>query len=307
MDKVNKIYKPGECLKYMHVELHPSLSEAWYCADVRREVTAVGAHVDVAPDIWDPALVLWTRSIPATLAAKDGQVQLGPTKESCNRALYVQTADDISEYVSKRALPEHINTVKSMVDAEMTLVVFGAKDYFKKSGRTTSNSNRNHMTQIDLEMAFTDLLVSSNCDAVIVNTPNELALLIVQFTKAIAEAPYKKAKKECDDQAEFYMRGDNKQCVGIDKDGNGMPRLWQQMVAILPQSSLETSRALCAQYKTPRNLYKALQSPNAVNEIADIGVARAGVPGARARRIGPEFARKLQILFTSDHGDVLVE
>ena len=52
---------------------------------------------------------------------------------------------------------------------------------------------------------------------------------------------------------------------------------------------------------------QALQLPNAVNEIADVGVSRAGVPGARARRVGPEFARRLHVLFTADDGNILLE
>lgn len=40
-------------------------------------------------------------------------------------------------------------------------------------------------------LTVSDLLVSADCDTIIVNTPNELALTIVQFTKAIAEQPYK--------------------------------------------------------------------------------------------------------------------
>ncbi|XP_049879566.1 crossover junction endonuclease EME1 [Pectinophora gossypiella] len=304
---MNKIYKPGECVKYIHVELHPVLADAWYCADIRREVTAVGAHVDTAPDICDPALVLWSRRIPAALDTESSQLQLAPTKETCDRALYVQCAESVAELVASRGLATHVCSVRDIVGCAVTLVVFGVKDYFKSTGRKTQNSNRNVMTDVKLEMAITDLLVSAGCDAVIVNTPNELALLVVQFTKAIAESPYKKAKRECDEQAEFYMRGVNKQCVAIDKNGNGKSRLWQQMVAILPQSSLETSRAICAQYKTPKMLYEALQTQHAVNEIADIGVARAGVPDARSRRVGPEFARRLQILFSAEDGDVLVE
>ncbi|XP_026313584.1 crossover junction endonuclease EME1 [Hyposmocoma kahamanoa] len=234
-------------------------------------------------------------------------VQLTPRKERCEHALYVLCADDIAEHVSQHSLAKHLMQVKDMVACAITLVIFGSKDYFKSPSRRTLNSNRKLMTEIELEMAVTDLIVTSGCDAAMVDSPNDLALLIAQFTKALAEAPYKKSKRASDEQAEFYMRGDNKQCVAIDGDGNGMSRLWQQMVAVLPLSSLETSRAICAQYKTPMVLYEALQTSNAVNTLADVSVARAAVPNAKTRRVGPEFARKLHILFTSDEGSALID
>ncbi|XP_075983884.1 methyl methanesulfonate sensitivity 4 isoform X2 [Anticarsia gemmatalis] len=304
---MNKIYKPGECMKYMKVEGHPSLWDCWWCADVAREVSAAGASVLGTPSLCHPALVVWTRRLPRTFESENGQVKLSPEVQSCNHALYVTSAEDISEHVSARTLPSHLAEICTLSQCDVTLVIFAPKDYFKSSRRKTSNSNRMAMSEIDLELAITDLLVSTGCDTVRVNTPNELALLIVQFTKAIAEAPYKKAKRACDEQAEFYMRGDSKKCIAVDKDGIAVGKLWQQMIAILPHSSLETSRALCAQYKSPLALFEALQAPDSVKEVADIGVSRAAVPGSKARRVGPEFARKLKILFTASDGNTLVD
>ncbi|XP_063368880.1 crossover junction endonuclease EME1 [Cydia amplana] len=302
--EANKVYKPGECMKYMHIEMHPSLLERWYCSDVTREAGAVGATIEVIKDLCDPALVMWSRRVPRALTAANGQVELSPARQRCRRALYISTMADISPLARNRSLSPHIKQAALLAACEVTLVVHGVKDYFKAANR---RQNKDSITDIELEMALTDLLVTAGCDAALVDTPNELALLIVQFTKAIAEEPYKKIKRGFDEQAEFYMRGDNKKCVPVDKDGNGASRLWQQMIAVLPGSSLETSRSVCGQYKSPLALYQALQLPNGVNDLADIGVARTGVPGSKSRRVGPEFARKLRILFTAEDGDVLID
>ncbi|XP_047999681.1 crossover junction endonuclease EME1 [Leguminivora glycinivorella] len=302
--EANKVYKPGECMKYMHIEMHPSLLEQWYCADVPREAGAAGAKIETVKDLCDPALVMWSRRVPRALTASNGQVELSAARQRCPRALYTSTISEISHFVRNRSLSAHIQQAAALADCELTLVVLGVKDYFKAANR---RQNGVLITEIELEMALTDLLVSARCDSALVDTPNELALLIVQFTKAIAEEPHKKIKRSFDEQAEFYMRGDNKKCVPVDKDGNGASRLWQQMIAVLPGSSLETSRSVCAQYKSPLALYQALQLPNGVNELADIGVSRTGVPGSKSRRLGPEFARKLRILFTAEDGDVLID
>lgn len=303
----NKIFKPGECMKHMTLEIHPVLLDSWFCADVQREVNASGAHLKTSSTLCDPALVLWSRLVPPSLVNNDGLVQLTPLKQRCNHGLYIHTVQDIENLVATRTLANHVRRAKDLAGCGLTLVVFGAKDYFKSSGRKTKNSKQKLMNEIDLEKAVTDLLVSTDSDTVLVNTPNELALTIVQFTKAIAEEPYKKAKRALDEQASFYMRGDNKKCVSVDKDGNGLSGLWQQMIAILPLSSLETSRALCAQYQTPNALYEALQQSTGVTDVANVGVSRAAVPGSKSRRIGPEFARKLHTLFTADDGNVLLD
>ncbi|CAG5047334.1 unnamed protein product [Parnassius apollo] len=305
--KLNKIYKPGECMKYMKIEMHPTFLEKWYTDDIEHELSMCGAKVLSSSDLFTTGLVLWKRSVPPSLVSINGQVEMTTSQEYCDRGLYVITANDVVAYVCEHTLAKHVAQIRDMADVKLTLVIFGVQDYFKHAGKKTKQNKDLVMTEIDLEMAITDLLVSTGCDAVLLDHANELTLLITQFTKAIAEAPYKKAKRECDEKAEFYMRGDNKKCVPVDKDGNGISRLWQQMIAVLPHCSLETSRALCAQYTTPLALYESLQSPEGVKAVADLGVSRAGVPGSRARRIGPEFARKLQILFTAEDGNTLLD
>ncbi|KAJ8712656.1 hypothetical protein PYW08_007960 [Mythimna loreyi] len=316
--QLNKIYKKGECMKYMNIEGHPSLWARWYMSDVAREAAQLGARVSQATALVNPALVVWTRSVPRTLGNDGGQVKLSPVREACERALYVADVEELCEMVSAHSLSAHLAQVQQLCGCRLTLLVFRVHDYFKSKGRTnpsvhsaprrrTSNSNRNQLTEIDFELAITDLLVTAEVDTVIVNTASELALTIMQFTKAIAEAPIKKAKRACDEQAAFYMRGDNKNCIAVDKDGAGVARLWQQMLAVLPHSSLDTARAICAQYKSPLQLYESLQSSDSITKLADIGVSRAAVSGARARRVGPEFARKLHTLFTATDGEQLIE
>ncbi|XP_052738918.1 crossover junction endonuclease EME1 isoform X2 [Bicyclus anynana] len=303
----NKVYKPGECMKHMTIEMHPVLLESWYCADVAREAAASGVKVRASSAICDPSLVLWTRTVPPTLTNNDGMMELSAPRMPCERALYVQRLDDAAPLVAARSLADSARQARALAGCPLTLVLYGVKDYFKKSGRKTVNSSNKIISEKDLEEAITDVLVSAACDTVRADTPNELALTIVRFTKAVAETPYKKARRAVDERAEFYMRGDNKKCVAVDKDGNGLGRLWQQMLAVLPMASLESSRALCARYRSPLALFETLLAPGGVAAVADVGVTRAAAPGSKARRIGPEFARKLELLFTATDGSTLID
>ncbi|XP_039752377.1 crossover junction endonuclease EME1 [Pararge aegeria] len=303
----NKIYKPGECMKYMTIEMHPVLFESWYCADIAREASASGVKVKASPAICDPALVLWTRSVPPTLTTNQGMVELTASRVQCEHGLYVCRLEDVAELVAARSLTDTLRRAGQLAGCTLSLVLYGSKDYFKTSGRKTTNSRNKLIKEVDLEKAITDLLVSADCDTVLVNTPNELSLTILHFTKAVAELPHKKAKRDVDEQAEFYMRGDNKKCVSVDKDGNGLSRLWQQMLAVLPMASLESSRALCAQYPSPLAMFEALENPGGAKDVAGVGVTRTALPGAKSRRIGPEFARKLELLFTATDGGTLID
>lgn len=51
-----------------------------------------------------------------------------------------------------------------------------------------------------------------------------------------------------------FFAGDNKDCVKIDKDGNGLNRLWNQMLRMFPLASLETAEAITSLYPTMHSL-----------------------------------------------------
>lgn len=47
------------------------------------------------------------------------------------------------------------------------------------------------------------------------------------------------------------MAGDNKDCVRVDKDGNGLQRLWNQQLTTFPMARLETAEAISSRFSTP--------------------------------------------------------
>ncbi|KAL4719549.1 hypothetical protein ACJJTC_018543 [Scirpophaga incertulas] len=249
--KKSKMYKKGECMKYMTIEVHPSLLGAWYMGDLQREATAKHTHVKAVSSMCDPSLVIFTRSREGAFAAP----------EQSTHGLYIMEASSVGEYVKNHTLSDHMKSIVDMSGCQLTLVVFGAKDYFKSTRKTTA-SKGTLMTEIDLMMALVDLLVSVECDNHLLDSSNDLALFIIQFTKAIAEAPFKKSQTMFDELAEFYMRGDKKTSVPIDSDGNGASQVWQQMLSVLPHSSLEIARAISGKYTGPANLAQVIKRIN---------------------------------------------
>jgi len=83
--------------------------------------------------------------------------------------------------------------------------------------------------------------------------------MVYQYTKSISEIPYKLQRRgNQEGKFDWYVMGDNKNTVRVDKDGNGLKRLWQQQLCQFNLSSLETSEAICTVYPSPMQLIKVL-------------------------------------------------
>ncbi|KAG7190136.1 hypothetical protein KM043_006268 [Ampulex compressa] len=134
--------------------------------------------------------------------------------------------------------------------------------------------------------------------------------MIYQYTKAIAEIPYKlEKKKNLETDFEWYIIGDNRNTVRVDKDGNGLKRLWQQQLCQFNLSSLEVAEAICKVYPSPVKLLETYMNSSydkGMSLLKDIPIRRAAGPLTAIRRVGPELSKKIYRMFTSKNGmDVL--
>lgn len=285
--------KPLKPIENMYVEVHSVLAKQWYMADLERELENVGAHLSVTENLYDEQLIMWS-------TWKD------EISSECDikKALYILTAEMLSTNIEDGSLGFLLGQTKELTNCDITLIVFGVKEYLKNKQTQLDEA---FMSEPKLLSAITDLLVKNDIDVMCVNSANELALTIVHMTKAVADASSKEERNEVDNKASFYMRGDNKNCVAVDEHGNGLTNAWQQMLAILPASSLEISRAIVNTYNRPIELYESFQESDGEQKLSELGVSRAAVPGAKPRKLGPAFAKKLRMLFTANDGNVLLE
>lgn len=110
---------------------------------------------------------------------------------------------------------------------------------------------------MEFESSMCEVQVTAKCTSRIVESPDEIALLVFQYTKAIAELPYKRDKREkLVEKLEWFAIGDNKDTVKVDKDGFGLKRLWRQQLCQFNHSSLETAEAICSVYGSPLELFQ---------------------------------------------------
>lgn len=55
---------------------------------------------------------------------------------------------------------------------------------------------------------------------------------------------------------ECYVSENNKDCVRVDKNGNGLQRLWQQHITSFQNASLETAEAVMSRFPTLKSLFQ---------------------------------------------------
>ncbi|KAJ8931426.1 hypothetical protein NQ314_015665 [Rhamnusium bicolor] len=101
-------------------------------------------------------------------------------------------------------------------------------------------------------------------------------------------------------QSEFF-NDSNKDTIRVDKNGNGLGRLWHQMLTMFPLARLETAEAITAAYPTPISLFNAYDSCETKKEelLQDLPIRRALGPCISVRRIGPELSKKCYNFFCS--------
>lgn len=101
-----------------------------------------------------------------------------------NIVLHFMTAAELNSYVSTGQLINRIKTIESEYpDKMLSLAIFGLKDYCR--------SNRQNAGRFAFESALTELQLLHGISHRLLDTADDVAQMIVQFSKSIAEKPYK--------------------------------------------------------------------------------------------------------------------
>ncbi|XP_028132976.1 uncharacterized protein LOC114328345 [Diabrotica virgifera virgifera] len=140
-----------------------------------------------------------------------------------------------------------------------------------------------------------------------VRTKEAVASFIYMATKAVSYYPYKAEKEEKDRQQNEYFNDVNKDVVKVDKNGNGLNRLWRQMLTKFPLARLETAEAITTVYPTMSSLCQAYETSTEPGEVLvqDLPIRRAQGPLASVRKLGPEFSKKCHNFFMSESNRLL--
>jgi len=275
MLKKSKDMKPGECFKFMEVNLDRGIDTFIF----QEEVKDILQNADIKFNIIDaliPNSITWQRNIEEHYAGEDNEVYTKNNIQAEKYIIVIWNNHEAVTHVAKGTFCASILNIKSLIsNYNMILIIFGMEGYFayqkkRKSNESSGNKktkyNNKGNQQFDtfpiiskqqLEMCLTEIQIIAKCSNRLIENAQDLGLMIYQYTKSISEIPYKLQKKE-NQQSKFgwYVMGDNKNTVHVDKDGNGLKRLWQQQLCQFNLSSLEIAEAICTVYSSPAQLIK---------------------------------------------------
>uniref|UniRef100_A0A8C7EAR8 Essential meiotic structure-specific endonuclease 1 n=1 Tax=Nothoprocta perdicaria TaxID=30464 RepID=A0A8C7EAR8_NOTPE len=159
------------------------------------------------------------------------------------------------------------------------------------------------------KQALVDLLLQTNVQVRLAESPEELAEFVSMFTKAVAEAPYKRERENTG----FSFCVENEGCRGVkvDRTGKGLLEVWKRQIQQFNRVSLDMAEAIVSAYPSPQLLVQAYSKCSSEEEqenmLANIVVRRGEGVTATTRRIGPELSRRIYLQMTSHDPDLCLD
>nr|KAF6455855.1 essential meiotic structure-specific endonuclease 1 [Rousettus aegyptiacus] len=179
----------------------------------------------------------------------------------------------------------------------------------KKQQRPPEANTGPVVSRVDIEEALVDLQLHTRAQARIVKSWKELADFACTFTKAVAEAPFKKLRDQT--SFSFCLESDWAGGAKVDRAGRGLAQVWRRQIQQLNRVSLEMASAVVATYPSPQLLVQAyrrcLSEQERQNLLADIQVRRGEGVTSTSRRVGPELSRRIYLQMTTLQPDLSLD
>ncbi|XP_078426998.1 structure-specific endonuclease subunit EME1 [Cetorhinus maximus] len=333
---VEKMLRPGECLKHMLISIDPGLLQVEGGGQLLSTLQAMEVSC-VIENQTIPHSVTWrrqTRIVGQQMNEKTDWVD----------ELHVLIYIPLEEFVSmvhnykqevKGAVTEGQVTLQSFAldilqkSAKRVpcLVVVELEKYFRpqkkhRSQRTASSEERDkqrkakgfdqHMpliSRVDVEVALVHLQLSVGAQLQLLETWKEFADFISMFTKAVAEAPFKRGREN--KGFSVYLESDGSRGMKADRSGKGLLSIWKKQIQQLNRVSSEMANAIVSAYQSPWLLTQAYRMCSSEQEkenlLADIPVRRGEGVTSTTRRIGPELSKRIYFLMTSTESEIFLD
>ncbi|RLV99244.1 hypothetical protein DV515_00009911 [Chloebia gouldiae] len=165
------------------------------------------------------------------------------------------------------------------------------------------------LSRMDVKEALVDLQLSTQVQVSIFESSEELGEYATMFTKAVAEAPYKRERENTG--FSFYLEKDCCRGVKVDSSGKGLLKVWKRQIQQFNRVSSEMAEAIVSAYPSPQLLIQAYERCSSDQErenmLANIPVHRGEGVTATSRRIGPELSRRIYLQMTSHNPDLCLD
>ncbi|ERL87672.1 hypothetical protein D910_05062 [Dendroctonus ponderosae] len=260
---------------------------------------------------------------------KTGQSSNSLNEPEKQYMLIIEVAEFI-EHISNNTLTAHIQSLLILPEIEhLTIAVMGLRSYYKyldsqrnkdfknavadapdRSTRPAGNIPFKYLPKIpkkEIDKKLVELQFFCKSTYVrLLEMIEDLVGFVIECTKSVANRAERLSKSNALQAENEYFAVNNRDCVPIDKDGNGLFRLWSQCLVIFPSASLETAEAITSVYPTLHSLIQAYKSCDDEKSrellLQNILVRRRADPLDRPRKLGPELSKKVyKVFFSKDN------
>ncbi|XP_008516196.1 crossover junction endonuclease EME1 isoform X2 [Equus przewalskii] len=300
-----KAQRPEECLKHIIVVLDPVLLQM-----------GGGGQLLGALQSMECCCVIEAQAVPCSITwrrrAGPAEGSLGSTEKGKETLRSFVT--DITARTAGKALSLVI------VDQEKSFSApnpprrrkqgVANRELAKKKQQRQQEANPGPLvSRVDIEEALVDLQLHTQAQAQIVQSWKELADFACTFTKAVAEAPFKKLRDQT--SFSFCLESDWAGGAKVDRAGRGLALVWRRQIQQLNRVSLEMASAVVDAYPSPQLLVQAYKrcfsEQERQNLLASIQVRRGEGVTSTSRRVGPELSRRIYLQMTTLQPDLSLD
>uniref|UniRef100_A0A670XY86 Essential meiotic structure-specific endonuclease 1 n=1 Tax=Pseudonaja textilis TaxID=8673 RepID=A0A670XY86_PSETE len=165
------------------------------------------------------------------------------------------------------------------------------------------------LSRLDVEEALVELQLHTGVQVQVLASWKEFGEFASMFTKAVAEAPFKKEKNKT--SFSFCLEGDWCRGVKVDRTGKGLLQVWKRQIQQFNRVSLEMANAIVARYPSPLLLMQAYDSHTSEHErhnlLAEVPVRRGDGVTTTTRRVGPDLSKRIYLQMSSRNPDLSLD
>uniref|UniRef100_A0A8D2Q5U5 Essential meiotic structure-specific endonuclease 1 n=1 Tax=Varanus komodoensis TaxID=61221 RepID=A0A8D2Q5U5_VARKO len=159
------------------------------------------------------------------------------------------------------------------------------------------------------KQALVSLQLHTGVQVRVLESWKELGDFICMFTKAVAEAPFKRERDKTG--FSFCLEGDWSAGTKVERSGKGLLQVWKRQIQQFNRVSLDMANAIVAQYPSPLLLMEAYNTHSSEQErhnlLAEIPVRRGDGVTATTRRVGPDLSKRVYLQMTSCNPDLSLD
>ncbi|XP_019862746.1 PREDICTED: crossover junction endonuclease EME1-like [Amphimedon queenslandica] len=162
------------------------------------------------------------------------------------------------------------------------------------------------LSYFDCENVMVGLQLETGCSVRLCNSPELVADIIITYTKALADRPFKK-------EDSFSFHGDlgpGATRKALKEAGDKTGLIWQHQLLQYPGVSTPVASAIITKYPSPSHLLKAYGNCSSQKEaeslLEDIQVRRGAGVIASTRRVGASISKRIHFSMTCKQASELL-